>query len=171
MTDETTSSSHADRASFQQSGNWDEAPAGVMAAALLLLDVVAPLTPYSGVAVSVQDLGPGENGVDVIDVKVTTVARPGPEMITITVIRPDQPPAGRAYVVTRYGGHRHVSADRVGPFVDEPGDRGRQRTLCRSTSSWTLASWAKEPDHPFLNLEAMAELPVCPDCMTAMATL
>lgn len=60
-------------------------------------------------------------------------------------------------VVTRYGGHKHLALASV--FGLE-----RHRTLCRNTSSWTLASWRKTPDHPLLTTEQIEALPACPQC-------
>lgn len=66
-------------------------------------------------------------------------------------------------VVTRYGGRRHLALAQG--QLAAAGDAGRQRTLCMGTSSWTIASWAGEPDHPLgLTAEQMQRLPLCEGC-------
>lgn len=66
-------------------------------------------------------------------------------------------------VVTRYGGKRHL-AD-----VGRQQDDGRFLTLCRGTSSWTINSWRRFPDHPSLTPDQMDKLPVCGDCAKTAA--
>lgn len=60
-------------------------------------------------------------------------------------------------VVTRYGGHKHLA---VASVFGLP----RHQTLCMGTSSWTLDSWRKTPDHPHLTTEEIDALPACPRC-------
>lgn len=67
-------------------------------------------------------------------------------------------------VVTRYGGHRHLAE------AGRQQDDGRFTTLCRGTSSWTLNSWARHPDHPFLTSAQMQDLPICEKCMSIAPT-
>jgi hypothetical protein len=62
-------------------------------------------------------------------------------------------------VVTRYGGYRHL-AD-----VSRQQDDGGFLTLCRGTSAWTLNSWRRNPDHPYLRPTQMDALPVCELCV------
>jgi hypothetical protein len=69
---------------------------------------------------------------------------------------------GTVVVVTRYGGHRHRARAPRG----RPNYEGRLQTLCRSTSAWTLESWAAVPDHPLgLTPELMEQLPECERCL------
>lgn len=61
-------------------------------------------------------------------------------------------------VVTRYGGHKHLAVTHVFGGLE------RHKTLCMWTSSWTLESWTKTPDHPLLTTEEIYALPACEHC-------
>jgi hypothetical protein len=68
-------------------------------------------------------------------------------------------------VVTRYGGLRHLAEG------GQQQDDGRFLTLCRGTSSWTLTSWERFPDHPVLTPAEMKHLPICSMCVRLAAGL
>lgn len=59
--------------------------------------------------------------------------------------------------VTRYGGHKHLARDEGNPFA-------RHFTVCAGTSSWTIQSWERRPDHPLLTIEQIKLLSHCPHC-------
>jgi hypothetical protein len=64
-------------------------------------------------------------------------------------------------VVSRYGGLRHL-AD-----VSRQWDDGRFLTLCGANSAWTINSWRRHPDHPFLTPTQMEALTICVTCVAA----
>ena len=78
-------------------------------------------------------------------------------------------PRSYAIVVTRYGA-KHWADSTWFPGTNNPLDR--HYTLCMGTSSWTIESWRRTPDHPLgLTADDMEKLPICTRCEEMKAIL
>ena len=66
-------------------------------------------------------------------------------------------------VVTRYGAKHLAIKGRYDTSLD------RYFTACMGTSSWTIESWAANPDHPLgITADEMVGLPLCEVCVATL---